>query len=183
MTLNACTSGAIGANYPPHVIDVNVDGPAATVKGSLAVIDVDANTPDPAVLQQTSFIWCRYPPTEIQQRDEMTKLMDNNFVRATSGLSHIRALLPLPLQEPLCTPETFCVGGEIRATRRVQHSEKSGTAYLSLGEIDMMLAVIMADGQYTDEVTIIPCTYTENVLLASEAYSDYVNTTVQLQTL
>ena len=40
-TLNACTSGAIGASSPPHVIDV--DGPAATVKGSLTVIDVDAN--------------------------------------------------------------------------------------------------------------------------------------------
>jgi hypothetical protein len=62
-------------------------------------------------------------------------------------------------------------------TRRVEHSEKNGTAYLSLGEIDMMLAVIMADGRYTDEVNIIPCTYTKNVSLASEAYS------VQLQTL
>ncbi len=46
-----------------------------------------------------------------------------------------------------------------------------------------MLAVIMADGQYTDDVTIIPCTYTKNVSLASQAYSDYVNATVQLQTL
>jgi hypothetical protein len=44
----------------------------------------------------------------------------------------------------------------------------------------MMLAVIMADGQYTNEVNIIPCCYTDNVLLASEAYSeDYVNATVQ----
>ena len=132
-TLNACPSGAIGACSPPNVIDV--DGPAPTVKGSLAVIDVDANTPDPAVLQQTSFIWCRYPPTEIQQRDEMTKLMDNDFVRATSGLIHIRALLPPPLQEPLRTPETFCLGGEMLCTWRVEHSKKSGTAYLNLGEI------------------------------------------------
>ncbi len=55
----------MGANDPPHVIDVN--GPATTVKGSLAVNDVDEKTPDPAVLQQTSFIWCHFPPTEIQQ--------------------------------------------------------------------------------------------------------------------
>ncbi len=128
----------MGANDPPHVIDV--DGPATIVKGSLAVNDVDANTPDPAVLQQTSFIWCRFPPTEIQQRDETTKLIDNNFVSATSGLSHIRALLPLPLQEPLCTPETFCVGGEMLPSQRLQQCKKCGTAYLSLGEIDMMLA-------------------------------------------
>ncbi len=41
--------------------------------------------------------------------------------------------------------------------------KKRGTAYLNLGEIDMMLAVIMADGQYTNDVTIIPCTCTKNV--------------------
>ncbi len=175
-TLKACPSGAIGATSPPNVIDVN--GPALTVKGSLAVIDVDANIPDPAVLQETSFIWCRYPPTEIQQRDETTMLMDNDVVCATSGLIHIRALLPPPLQEPLRTPEAFCVGGKMLCTRRVEHSEKSETAYLNLGEIDMMLAVIMADGRYTDDVTIIPCTYTKNVLLASQAYLDYVNATV-----
>jgi hypothetical protein len=86
------------------------------MKGSLAVIDVDANTPDPAVLQQTSFIWCRYPPTEIQQRDETTKLMDNDVLRTTSGLIHIRALLPPPLQEPLGMPETFCVWGQMLCT-------------------------------------------------------------------
>ncbi len=70
-TQNACTSGAIGASSPPR--DIDFDGLATTVKGSLVVIDVDANTPDPAVVQQTSFIWCRYPSTEIQQRDETTK--------------------------------------------------------------------------------------------------------------
>ena len=106
--------------------------------------------------------------------------MDINFVTATSGLRHICALLPHPLQEPLRTPEMFCDGGKMLSTRRVQQSKKSGKAYLSLGEIDMMLAVIMAD---TDHVTIIPYTYTKNVSLASEAYSDYVNATVQLQTL
>jgi hypothetical protein len=44
----------------------------------------------------------------------------------------------------------------------------------------MMLVVIMKDEQYTDKVTTIPITYTKNVLLSSEAYSDYVNATVQI---
>jgi hypothetical protein len=49
--------------------------------------------------------------------------MDNDFVRSTSGLSHILALLPLPLQEPLSTPGMFYVGGEMLSTRRVEYSK------------------------------------------------------------
>ena len=69
------------------------------------------------------------------------------------------------------------------STRRVEHSDVNGTAYLNLGELDMMLFVIMADGRYNDQVTIIPCSYTKNVSLASEAHSDYVNATLKLQAL
>ena len=72
---------------------------------------------------------------------------------------------------------------KLHSTRRLRHSEKSGTAYISLGELDIMLAVIMADGRYNDHVTIISCSYTKNFSLASEAYSDYMNARLQLQAL
>lgn len=192
-----------GTEAPPDVIDV--DAPNAivtTVKGSTSVIDVDASDAILTTMKgSTSVIdvdaavcidgdatarpvmWCRYPPTAQQQRDVTTRLLYNDIVAATSGLSHIRVLLPHPLQDPLCPPDAFCVGGEMLSIRRIQHSEKNGTDYISLGELDMMLAVIMADGRYNDHVTIIPCSYTKNVSLASEAYSDYVNARLQLQFL
>ncbi|KAI2489110.1 hypothetical protein MHU86_25484 [Fragilaria crotonensis] len=161
---------------------IDVDAPDAIltpVKGSTSVIDVDAAVCIDGDATALPVMWCRYPPTAQQQRDVTTRLLYNDFVAATSGLSHIRVLLPHPLQDPLCPPDAFCVGGEM-SIRRIQR-EKNGTGYISLGELDMMLAVIMADGRYNDHVTIIPCSYTKNVSLASEAYSDYVNARLQLQ--
>ena len=172
------------AEAPPDVIDVDApDAIVRTAKGSASVIDVDAAVCVDKEATNLPVMWCRYPPTAQQQRDVITRLLYNDFVAATSGLSHIRGLLPHPLQEPLCPPDAFCVGGEMLTIRRIQHSEKNGTDYFTLGELDMMLAVIMADGRYNDHVTIIPCTYTMNVSLACRAYSDYVNARLQLQLL
>ena len=155
---------AMGAKVPNDVIDV--DAPATSIKGPQDIIDVDASDDDninEPVLPGISFMWCRYPPTAQQQRDATMKLLYNDFVEATPGLSFIHELLPHPLHDPLCPPETFCVAGEMLSTRRLSHSEKNETAYISLGELDMMLAIVMADGQYNDHVTIIPCSYTKNV--------------------
>ena len=67
----------------------------------------------------------------------------------------MRKLFPGSL-DPLLPADLLKRKGEITLARRKQHSKDKGTKWLSTGEVNLMLSILLCDGRYEDAALILP---------------------------
>ena len=66
------------------------------------------------------------------------------------------------------------------STRRFEHTYKT---YMSDGELELMLALIMGDGRYRDSISIVPLTFVPLIEDAADSYRKYEDACCAVATL
>ena len=112
--------------------------------------------------------WCWFPPSSRTQHTQSARVTENDFASALSGLPLIERILSKPYGN-LLDPKSLRTSGEMSSLRRIAHTEST---YMSTGEMGMMLSILMADGRYDDEVSIVPFGFCEAIQIAAKAYID-----------
>ena len=80
-----------------------------------------------------------------------------------TGLTLWNWLVP-PSSYPLMPPDWHTIHGEVLFGRRMWEGKSSVTRWMSTGKVEAGLALLMADGRYSDDVVIIPPSYSGLVL-------------------
>ena len=97
-------------------------------------------------------------------------LTDDEFSRLLSKRApEIKRYLPTPLRHVL-PPMSHHLHGDVTSERRFQHIYK---LYMSDGELELMLAIILGDGRYEESISILPFTYVPLIHAAASLYADY----------
>lgn len=154
----------VRTKYANNVIDI-VDSPMSKKKASSKV-------PEPNI-----FTYCRYPPSRITQNTKSARLTDADLESVFEKTIFVKGLLPFPLMKML-PPLSLCLRGEMTSVRRVEHSAVS---FMSTGEMEMMLALLLSDGRYDDEVSVVPFSYLEAISEAAGVHSKFANACLQME--
>ena len=131
------------------------------------VVEVDDDdSPQPTASSEEDEVtnWCTYPPSARGQLTKDQRLTEDDVQTLFDNTKLVASSFRMPLKGPLLLPGSISCRGEMTHKRRVLHTSKT---YMSTGEMDMMLALLLCDGRYENDVSIIPCTY---VTAISEAY-------------
>ncbi len=74
-----------------------------------------------------------------------------------TSLPLLRQLLPLPFEQ-LLPAGALKLKGEMTLQQREEHAKSEGTKWLSTGELDLMLSILLCDERYEDAAYIHPTT-------------------------
>ena len=115
------------------------------------------------------FTWCQYPPATKKRLPLSSMLTNDEFSNLFSKAPEVKKYLPTPLQHIL--PSTsHHLHGDMTSTRRYDHTYNT---YMSDGELELMLAIILGDGRYEESISIVPLTYVPQIRDAAKAYEKY----------
>ncbi len=111
--------------------------------------------------------WCQYPPPKLKGGGRLVydqKDADSLF----TSLPLLRQLLPLPFEQ-LLPAGALKLKGEMSLQQREEHTKSGGTKWLSTGELDLMLSILLCDGRYEDAAYILPTSNGHALRLGFEA--------------
>ena len=115
-------------------------------------------------------VWCQYPPEPVG--GHQLQWTEGNLKKLFTAHPFIKWLLPAPLQNLL--PYSAChLGGVMKLSQRIEHSNANGTAWMASGELDLLLSTILIDGRYQNFSFILPCWNSRDIKLGFEAYVKY----------
>ena len=117
-----------------------------------------------------TFIWCRYPLPTKQQTSKCARLTDADVSSVFESSRLLQRLLPQPLRIPLLFPKALCCRGEMTSIQRLAHTAET---YMSTGEMEMMLALLLCDGRYDNEVSIVPLSYVPAISEAAAVHAKF----------
>ena len=123
------------------------------------------------------FTWCEYPPPVRTHLTKLASLKDQDVASLFKGVHFVSNLLPRPLGKQI-PPTAFCLRGQMSSTSRLHHTPES---YMSTGEMEMMMALLMNDGRYDDSVSIVPFSFIEHISNAAAAYAEYEGACVKME--
>ena len=118
-------------------------------------------------------VWCCYPHSTLvgSSSDEVPTA---DLEQAFDGLDLLGSLLP-PRKKPAAAAshastscETLC--GEISLKGRLDHGKAGGEGWMSLGELQMMMALVMRDGRFDGHVQIIPLQTMQHIEKTATAF-------------
>ena len=125
-----------------------------------SAVDLSVATPPAVPLKKAPNLasrhWCHFPSSQFA--DKKNQVTEEDFSSTIAGLTLWNWLVP-PSSYRLMPPERHTIHGEVLFGRRMWESKSSGTKWMSTGEIEAGLALLMADGRYSDDVVIIPPSY------------------------
>jgi hypothetical protein len=111
--------------------------------------------------------WCQYPPPKLKGGGRLVydqKDADSLF----TSLPLLRQLLPLPFEQ-LLPAGALELKGEMSLQQREEHTKSEETKWLSTGELDLMLSILLCDGRYEDATYILPTSDGQALRLGFEA--------------
>ena len=97
--------------------------------------------------------WCQYPPPKLKCDGQLVydqKDADSLF----TSLPLLRKLLSLPFEQ-LLPAGALKLKGEMSLHQREEHTKSEGTQWLSTGELDLTLSLLLCDGRYEDAAYIL----------------------------
>ena len=98
--------------------------------------------------------WCQYPPPLLKGGGRLVyDQKDADGLLASLPL--LRQLLPLPFEQ-LLPAGALTLKGKMTLKRREEHTKSDGTKWISTGELDLMLSILLCDGRYEDAAFILP---------------------------
>ena len=129
-----------------------------------------------------TFIWCRYPLPTKQQTSKCARLTDADVSSVFESSRLLQRLLPQPLRRPLLFPKALCCRQEMTSIQRLAHTAET---YMrrSTGEMEMMLALLLCDGRYDNEVSIVPFSYISAISEAAAVHAKFENACLVLDNL
>jgi hypothetical protein len=81
-------------------------------------------------------------------------------------------VVAFPLQALL--PYSSChLGGLMKLSQRIEHSNLEATSWMASGELDLLLSTIMIDGRYQNFSFVLPCWNSRDIKLGFQAYVKY----------
>ncbi len=115
--------------------------------------------------------WCQYPPPLLIGGGRLVyekKDVKNLFV----SLPLMQKLFHEP-SDPLLPADSLKLKGEMTLARRKQHSKVKVTKWLSTGEVNLMLSILLCDGRYEDAAFILPVYSSNTFKLGFAAHACY----------
>ncbi len=115
---------------------------------------------------RTTPYWCQYPPPQLKGGEQL--VYDQKDADGLLASLLLCQLLPLPFEQ-LLPAGALTLKGEKTLKRREEHTKSGGTKWISTGELDLMLSILLCDGSYEDAAFILPTKFGHALQLGFDA--------------
>ncbi len=116
---------------------------------------------------RTTPYWCQYPPPQLKGGGRLVYDQKDAYGLLAS-LPLLCQLLPLPFEQ-LLPAGAITLKGEMALKRREEHTKSGETKWISTGELDLMLSILLCDGRYEDAAFILPTKFGHALQLGFDA--------------
>ena len=152
---NSKLASSQAENVVPRI--VSLSSPSSKVASS--AVDLSAATPPRVTMLKpapnlANRHWCHFPPSQFLNSKE-NQVTAEDFSSTIAGLTLWNWLVP-PSSYRLMSPDWHIIHGEVLFERHMWEGKSSGTRWMSTGKVKAGLALLMADGRYSNDVVIIP---------------------------
>ena len=112
------------------------------------------------------FTWCEYPPP-LKGVNQLMRPTTSDIASTWKGMHYLNNLLP-DKGFPLLPPSSLKSKGFLSSERRQTHADSHGKTWIISSELELMITLLMRDGRYDENATILSTFYVNYIELAFE---------------